>query len=407
MATLGRRGSDETSPGTAPLIILLVIAATVIFYVMTVTPEEREALIGHIDVPGVPEAEIIPIDTSPGLVEGIPASELLRYSHSLVTFTVDNTQKPNTKPLATNLIIKRSLVTDTSAEMSFIISEKSNLASANLEFLVTDRAEKGELIATLNEKVIYSAAVEAGQKAVVALPVDSIIIGENQLKIYAAGPGARFWATNYYSLSSINLVTYTFSDADAVRTQTISMEPGELAHAKSAKLTGFARMVSETPAKLTIKFNDEEIYSAVPKTTAAIAVGISASKLQSTNTLKWAVERGGNYAVEFGRLTVLAASTSSKVKTYSFELTNTQYQYIAAGGLYDCNLELARGTSSADEARVIDVKINGVTNTYTFIEDKLQEDVCSLLRAGANSVQLSAEEDIVIDKLKLDIKQRV
>ncbi|MFH0869411.1 MAG: hypothetical protein V1839_04245 [archaeon] len=408
MATSGKRGAEDISPGTAPLIILLVVAAMIVFYVITVTPEEREALIGHVDVPGVPENKVSLVDVSPGLVEGIPEAQMTRHTHSFVTFAVDNTPQSVQKPLATNFLVKKSIVADTPANFDFLISGKPSLASADLEFIVADKKEKGELSVVLNEKTVYSAKPEPGQKLVVALPIDSLVEGTNNVKIYAAGSGLRFWATNLYSLSDINLVTYSYSDEDAGVTQKLVLSQEELAYAKSAKLTAFVRQASATPAKLSVKLNGAEIYNSLVNGNAALYAGVSASKLLGTNTLTWNAGRGGKYEVEFGRFTVIASPVNSKEKSYSFTVIYEDGIFITAG-IYDCTLEMTKSktsSSSKDTVPSVDVNINGAVNTYTFTADKITADVCSSLKEGANTVKLSSTDDIIVDGLKITLTQR-
>jgi len=422
MATLNRKGQGA-SPGTAAMIIILIMAVTIIFYVMTVTPEAREALIGKVQVPGVPaEISRTVLDVSPGLIQGIPESQLTRYAHNLVTFTVDNTPQPQTKALATQFLVKRSLTTDMPAEMNFVISDKTNLASVNLEMLVNDRKEKGELIVVMNDKPVFAATVDAGQKLVVALPVDSISAGNNIIKIYAAGPGMKFWAINSYLLSDINLVTYTYSGEKAGQTQTIALSKDELSGIRSAKLTAFVKRVSDGAAPIAVKLNGAEIYSATPKTDS-LSIEIPASKVQAVNTLQWFVGVGSEYTIEFGKFTVLTAPTGGNVKSYSFSLTQDEYS-AAATGKIDCKLELSKtvtATTTSEEDNLppplptgaavaqintVDVNINGNVNTYSFTDDTITEDVCSYMKSGTNTLQLSATEDVTVAQMKLTLKSK-
>lgn len=399
MATLNKKGQREPSPGTAPLIILLVIAATVIFYVLTVEPGVREELIGPVHVPGIAETTLRTVlDVNPGMIESIPESRLTKYPHNLATFTIDNTPQPQTKALATQFLVKRSLTIDMPAEMSFVVADKAELTSASLELLVNDRKENGELVVTLNDKAIYNARVDAGDALTIVLPVDSITKGTNDIKIYAAGAGIKFWATNSYLLSDINLVTYSYTGENAAKAQTVVIPATELKGAMSAKLTAYAKQLSENSAKLTIRFNDAEIYGATPKTDA-ISVDIPASKLLGTNTLQWAVAKDGAYLIEFGKLTIITSKTSSKVKSYSFTLTSAEASNAAAGRL-TCTLEL----TSPDRTKSVDVSVNGYVNTYYFDSGETEKDVCSYLNYGTNRVELSAAEDITINSMKLTIK---
>jgi len=404
MATLNSRAQSAPSPGTAPLIILVMIAVVIIFYVLTVSPEERESLIGKVNVPGITFPEKALINVNPGLILGIAESELVRTSHILALFTIDNTPQAQTKALVTQFLVKRSLTKDTPAEMSFIISDKTILASANLEMLVNDRKENGELVVTLNDKAVYNARVNAGQKLIVALPVDSIVKGENNIKIYAAGAGIKFWATNSYLLSDINLVTYSYTGTEAVKTQTIILSKEEFAGARYAKLSAFIKQMSESSAKVTIMLNGDEIYGSIPKTDS-FAIEIPASKLHNTNTLQWSVARGGKYDVEFGRFMVLSSEKNAKIKTYSFNVLQSEYLAASTGNL-DCILRVTQENDTVSGADLMDVGINGVTNSYYFSNYKIEEDVCSMLIAGSNTLELSATEDVTIDNMKLTIESK-
>ena len=199
LAFSGNKKGAEYTAEISVFIILLLVAVAVIFYVISVPPEAREALIGTINVPGVSYSHIV-LDVSPGLLAAQIAGETKETNHNLASISVDNNPQAETKALSTQFLVKRSLVSDMPADFNFQITDKAKISAANLEFLVADRQESGNLIVTLNEKVVYSARLEAGQKTTVVLPTDLVKQGTNNLKIYAEGAGARFWATNFYSL---------------------------------------------------------------------------------------------------------------------------------------------------------------------------------------------------------------
>lgn len=349
MATVKRA---QASAAAAPLIILLLIGAAVIFYVISIPPAEREKLLGTgTTETGTPSGSYSNtlLDEKPGFINGVsPTSK--KFVHTLGSVVVDGGPQPQKKTLSTQFLVRRNLISDVSADFNFNVESKADLANANLEMLVTDRTEKGELIVTLNEKVVYTSTVNAGQQLVVALPADSIVQGLNNLKIYAAGPGLRFWTTNSYSLSGINLILGIYTGEKAVQTQGVTLSTEELQGIKAAKYDAFIRQTSDKSAELKLSVNGEQVYKFTPSGATAFSLDLPPEQFKGANSIELSVGRDGTYSVEFPKLTVSATTTTGDVKTYAFTTTTGE---IANLDSETCEITVAgaamTGTTSVGE----------------------------------------------------------
>jgi hypothetical protein len=181
------------------------------------------------------------------------------------------------------------------------------------------------------------------------------------------------------------------------------LSTSEFAGARSAKLTALVKQASENSAKITITLNGNEIYSATPKTDS-VSIEIPSSDLRTTNNLQWSIAKDGKYDVEFGKFTVLSSVEYAKAKSYSFSLLQSEYA-AASAGLLKCTLEFTEN-SGATETDLINVNINGIKSSYYFSDYKIEEDVCSYLKSGSNTIELSATEDITVDNMKLAIESK-
>jgi len=378
----------------APLMIILVLLASVIFYVITIPPAAREQLLGNLT-----GTERTALDVSPGLISGVPESSLKLVSKPLSAMTVDNTPQPETRALSTQISLVRRFGRDELGNFTFGVSSKDTLGIADVNLLVTDRKGDGSLIVSVNNQVVFSGPVEVGQQVRVALPIDAIAQGSNSLQLAVSSPGWKFWQTNSYTFTNVNLVLGSYTGAKALQSQTFTLTAAELSNAKAARLIALAKQTSDKSAELTVMLNGVQLYKATPSQSAALAVDIPTNLLSSTNTLQWSVAKDGAYLVEFGQVILTTSSIEGQVKSYSFTITSDE-----SFSLKTCELSLTRATST--ETQSVTVRVNGVLNSYTFSDDTVTDDICKSLRSGSNTISLSAENDILIDSLTLKIRTR-
>ncbi len=406
----------QGSGAIAPMIILLVLLAAIIFYVITVPPGEREHLLGNLTTPTY---ERTVLDVSPGLISGATATGVERTYKTLSTVDVDYTPQPATRALSSQLIVTHGLFKQDIGNFSFDVSNRDILGSAKVYLLITDKIGTGLLQVAVNGKVVFAGGVEVGQEATISLPIDAIVQGSNNLKLYVSSPGIKFWTTNSYTLSTINLALANYDASKATQTQTFTLTAGELAGIQSAMLTASIKQISESSGELKVTLNGNEIYKATPAQVTSLSVAIPTSLLSGTNTLQWSVAKDGAYSIVLGQV-ALATSTfeSGGVANYGFTLTSNENAKLQLHTL-SCELKMIRtpiATSSSGEELppppptggavaipAIDVTINGVAIPYLFSGDTVTDSICKYLRSGSNMISLSAENDIFVQQLTIKV----
>jgi hypothetical protein len=411
----------QASGAIAPLVIMIVLLAAIVFYVITIPPAEREQLIGNLTTTSYARTVL---DVSPGLISGLTETGVARIYRTLSTVDVDNTPQAQTRALSTQMTILRSMTHEEIGNFTFDVADKAKLGYVNAELLVTDKLGSGSLIVAVNSRVVFSGNTEVGQNVRVALPVDSIIQGTNSLKFYVSSPGWKFWSKNSYTFTNVNLVLASYTEESAAQAQTFSFTASELTGAQSAKLTASIKQISEASAELKLMLNGVEIYKATPAQITSLSVDLPMNVLSGTNTLQWSVGKDGAYSVVLGQVTLTTTKfEGGEAKNYGFTLTSSENTKLAAHTL-KCELKMTMtpvATSSEGEElppppptggavvslSAINVRINGVLTQYIFSStNAVTDDVCKYLHSGSNTVSLSAENDIIIDSLTLKVSSK-
>ena len=99
-------------------IILIILAASIIFYVISITPEQREEFLGY--DPSAYSSKLL--DENPGLLIGVTEDDLETETHSLSMVTADYSPEETSTILASDLEVKKSVTSDKSEEYQFKVS---------------------------------------------------------------------------------------------------------------------------------------------------------------------------------------------------------------------------------------------------------------------------------------------
>jgi len=388
-----RRG--QASGSVAALVILLTVLGLLLFYIFTVPEAERELL-------NITGPQHVVLDAKPGTVgEGeIEYKEM--YEHGLPTISVDNSPYPETRLLRSQVLVEKGVFSEDALSLSFEITDKSILAWAKIEAFVVEKYGTGDIVLILNGEKVYSAPADANTKASMQLPPDLIVVGKNNLTITASSPGWTFWRANAYKLSNVNLVLGEYDSPTARVTQLVSISENEITGIGRARLVAFVKQLGE-PANMKIYVNGEEIFNALPPSSLSLDIPVSLLKVGS-NKIDWEVARDGIYQIQFGELVISTTELPAEAKEYDFTISSSLYNKISAGKV-DCEVLLRRdATRSAGDDIIIRLNTQIIRRTFTNNEI-LVEDVCDDLKQGANSISLSAEEDIYIERLRITLKE--
>lgn len=373
-----------------PFIILLVLLGGIIFYVISINPVEREAIIGPILY------ERYVLDTQPGLVEATPLTTY-KVSKDLGISYLDYSPIPTPKILSEQISIKRSATTNTQTAFPVNIN-KQELTAASLDFNIASKLGNAGLTVTLNGIVVFTGNLEPGRQSI-DLPLDVLQQGPNEIIISVAPPGIAFWRSTTYVLTDVEFVSKNYMPERAVSEQIVTLTPQELTGLISARLDAYAKQLSAKPATITLKFNDKQLYSAIP-TDERLRIDLPPVLVQTTNKLNWAVARDGKYDIIFGKLTITYAKAPYKVKSWTFAITDFEISASKTGQI-NCLLQV---TAATDVTKLLTFQINAQTVSIEMKDGKIEENICRYLQPGDNYLAVYSPSDIKLDKLSILIK---
>lgn len=366
-----------------PLIILIVVLVMVIIYAITVTPAEREKLLGTISY----ERDLV--NTVPGDITPIPKTTY-KLSHDLSAAEPNFSPLPISQVMSGQITLKRSIINNQGAKFSIDVN-KTDLSSAKLEFEVTAVEGGKELIVELNDNAVFSGVLAKGD-VTVPLPIAQIIDGTNSVRITIAPS----FGTVAYALKNVNFVEQKFQPEKASATQTFTLMQQELNGIISARLTGLAKQTAQ-PATLSLSLNNKSIYSASLSADTTIDLELPISLLNNSNTLNWTVSKGGAYQITLGRVETKYAKTPLNTKSYSFFVTDIEHQGIKSG-LLVCTLSM---TASEPITQTVTVQVNAYKLNLKMTDGQLSYDVCNYLKSGDNFLYAQSPNSIYLSQLRL------
>ena len=401
MERLRRRNFKSAQGGaTAGAVVLFVILIGIMAYVLLIPPQYREEL-GLEYLPPINYTAIL-LSESPGLLSAGVEGEVETYSHDLASITVDNAPKEAADLIVSQALVKKSLITAQPLSFSFDVPGPEVFSSAEVNFN-TIEVGGGKLVVSLNDRKIFSGAIEPGRN--VRIPLPAYLIKEsNDVRISVSSPGWRFWAVNSYLLSDLYLVKYEYTSPTAIVEQVISLTDKEVRNIKEAKVQGYIKQRSVDSAKLELKVNGNLVYTATPVGTPTLSVSIPTDFVRSgSNSLVWAVDKDGTYDILWVKLVIrtTALAVNRTIAQYTFSVSEGQWDKVKDPG-YACELYLTRLAGDA----AINIDLNNNALRYTFTNGKISKNVCEYLQRGINAIVLTADEQIAVGTLSITIKNK-
>ncbi len=388
MAThLGKRGYVEQPGNVTGLFIIIIIGAAVIFYALSITPAERADL-------GIEGYSRIALDVNPGTITGFVETEAITFSRKLSTTTVANTPEDSSKILSPSISASQSTTANNPATLEFETNPQ-NVADAVINFKIADKRGSGTLSVIVNGKTLKTTSGEIGDLVSVTIPL-TLLKETNELEFIASNPGLAFWRPNIYVLKNIELIVQSF-DAGSF-THKFDITTSELSGSGKVKLIAFVKSNgAEVP--LTITLNGVELYKGLPSPDFELALPIK--HLKTENKLVWSIERNGDYIINFPKIELTFSPVNSE-KIYDFNIATNEFTSMNLGR-FECKLTIHRGELFG----FANINVNSARVRVNFNEANLfSDDICEHLQQGTNTITISSDNDIIIDRLQVAIKEK-
>lgn len=387
MATLlGKRGYVEQPGNITGLFIIIIIGAAVIFYALSITPAERADL-------GIEGYSRIALDVNPGTITGFVETEAVTLSRKLSTANIANVPEDSSKILSLSISASQSTTANNPATLEFEI-DPQNVVDAVIDFKIADKYGSGTLSVIVNGKTLKTIGGEIGDLISVTIPL-SLLKETNELEFAASNPGLAFWRSNIYVLKNIELTLQSFKAGSF--THKFDVTTSELAESGKAKLIAFLKSNgAEVP--LTITLNDIELYKGIPSPDFELALPLE--HLKTENKLTWSTERNGDYIINFPKIELVLSPANSE-KIYNFNIATNEFTSINLGR-FECKLTIQRGALFG----FANIEVNSVRVRANFNEANLySEDICKHLQQGTNTISISSDNNIVINRLQIAIRE--
>ncbi|MBI4167674.1 MAG: hypothetical protein HY515_01820 [Candidatus Aenigmarchaeota archaeon] len=277
----------------------------------------------------------------------------------------------------------------------------SDAISAALSFEVADTNNYGNLVVTWNGKDYYNDRPAAG-KVSVKLPKESLK-NENMLVIKSTGPGARFWASSFYSLKNIKFETVTVSK----RTIFFDVFPEEVTSWSSGVLNFRRADYSSQNGILKAYVNGKLVYNSFPLESDAIQIGPDTIR-SGTNLIKFESE-GGVFSLKNVFLNVFLWKNRTSGITKSFILDPDYLTLLNSSG-YSGVVRIKLG--EVLKAAPLEVRFrNNKTGTKSVFITELKDNMNASFGAdqvgeGNNTLTFATDGSMRVDYVDVFIQGR-
>ena len=386
-----RRG--QVTSGSSIAVFVFLIALFIVFYVLLLSPEERQTLLNQTvedRASGVSGVDVdILLKQNPGILKPFESDVV---KHKIDSVSLYLKEEPVTSDLATSLYLSKSLFSQDKRELIFNIDDLDNLDQVNLYFLAVDG--KGNLIVSLNGIIIYES--KANGLVRVVLPVD-LLREANILQFSVSSLGWNFFGKNYYNLRDIKIrESYEMTNTREIRKFVLTeQEKGDA----NLKFYIFCNTM-ERGARLRVFLNDEEISSQILNCVGAEKnIDIDEDELETgENILMFEIDKG-DFLINNIELEVEAEEGG--YINYKFSITEDKYDEIL-----DKDLEVVLYMDfNDDESKKATLSVNG--NEFSLDTDDIDYErfITSYIKQGNNFIKIIPINEFNIDELRIEIEE--
>ncbi|MBI5390912.1 hypothetical protein HZB02_05465 [Candidatus Woesearchaeota archaeon] len=324
LPSLLRRSRKAQPSGTMAGILVMVITILIVMYILFLPPSDRASLLGEPNPGGSPTNTgtgtssnpftkgTILFSEAPGRLDFVKENS---FDHTIPSFYL--TKFTNAKSLATEnpFYIKNGWFDKQSKTMSFSVPDLENTNNIVLSFKV-DR-HRGMLTIKLNQQPVYQEVVSQQDVGPLTLP-KALLQQTNQLSFEVDGVGGKFWTTNEYSVSNLQILGEVTDISNQEAQQSFFVGIDEERLLEKAYLQFYPDCTPAKVGQLTVALNGRTISSTLPECGVLNKVDLSPSALSAgKNTLTFRTE-AGSYLLD--RILVKTSLQETAATVYYFDL---------------------------------------------------------------------------------------
>ena len=321
--TVFRRGQAS---GSDAWILVGLIGLMMLFYIMFLPPQEREALLS--DQGGVMgSSNPVTIGTlmkrNPGRLDALLQPG---FDHLIPSFKVVELKNAQVLASLNPFSVTNSWLGDHAFKTTFHIDSPDLVDAPLLVFEAP--AHGGILKVKLNDKLVYSFEPQSSDVPPIMLKKQDLL-QDNTIEISVSGVGWRFWSQNRYDIVNARLLG-DVSDISKQKAQNVfTISPEEKASLISAMLNFVPECDQPRVGALDISVNGNQLYSAIPTCNSPFQTEIGIGSLHDgTNELLFKTHQG-TYNMNLARVQTKVKQTGTFIEY--FELNQSVFNEVVAG----------------------------------------------------------------------------
>ena len=376
--------------GTGAAVLVLLIFALIVVYILFLPPATRQELLQEEDLErGLAYGERELLVESPGRLDYVSQREI---EHTLPAVNLFSSTNAVVLRALHSLYVKSAWLDESGANMSFSIDNLQYASDVMLSFNV--RKHQGRLRILLNGNQVFDSEITTLNAPPIMLPKD-LLQQKNELGFATSSVGAKFWGTNEYELSDLQ-VSGKVTDVSTQQSKTsFTVTSTERDNLDRVFVKFLSDCVQEQVGILDVAINDHNIFSGVPDCGVPRPLEIAGTYIiGGENVLSFKTQRG-SYLID--NIVVKSKLRELTFPTYYFEITPEEVVALQRNAEAVLEIEFPDDI----ETKRADLFLNGHPISINTREKALAYLVSELVRDGTNVIQLKPRTTMDIVNLRV------
>jgi hypothetical protein len=353
--------NKKSQSGSKAAMFVAIMMALIILYILFMPPAERERLLYNKTINetsgGTSSSENVTlILTHPGLLEYLPKTE---YDKAIPSFSLYTKTEGTVIKKQDFITVKNNWLSTQTYEFLFSVPDMENTEDFILNFNV--EKAKGEMVIEFNGKIVYDKEIK---DANVVINLDKADIKEqNTLVFSASSVGIKFWSTNIFELSAVQIIAGVtdISKQSSKNIFIVSATEANNIDQSQLKFTIDCEKKTELE-KLEVLINNHQIYSQLPLCGDRILQNFDQNLLLSgENTVefrtKFAKPTTARYDIYNAAVNLKLKQSAYVNQTYYFDISTARFKNVKNGNK---KIYLKILFTESLERKRADIFVNGV-----------------------------------------------
>jgi hypothetical protein len=294
------------------------------------------------------------------------------------------------------MTVRRGWFVDDKAVLPFTIENLGDISNVALSFSAPVR--EGLLKVLLNGNAVYEGTPTSANVEPIRLKKD-LLKKDNVVEIQVSGVGLRFWGTNEYQLTGIQVIGDVTDWTKQQATNIFTVTEEEYNSLKSSTMSVDPVCVQALTGVLEIFLNDKSVYSAVPDCMSMNKLELYPADFKvGKNTMLFKITEG-SYLLDQIKIKNVMKTPKSFIGYFNIDQAN--YTRIDSG----LRKAIANITFVDDELnKQAILNING---RYSYIdqdEPEYTKDISEYIIKGNNYIELRPQTELNVVELTVRIK---